>query len=339
MPIFAPMKAGSEKLILVFTELGKRLGTFGQDVRSRAAIAQATADNGWFTHGDITLAVDNVRRTMLSDDALREWTAAYPIIHEPKDIGVIMAGNIPLVGFFDLLCVLVSGHRLHYKASSKDTAMMEYVVSLLKEIDPRLPIHKLAGQTVDAVIATGSDNTNRYFRSLYGSIPAVFRGSRSSVAVLDGSESDEELARLANDIFTYSGLGCRNVSHLLLPPGHDFVKLMGILDQWLGVNAKYINNFRQRSSMLGVDGIRHTKGRFYILREDTGFPSYISEITWQTMPDTLRVKQWLADNDSRIQCVVGNSTRPRRVQFGASQSPGLTDYPDAVDVMRFLSSL
>ena len=215
------MKHDKENTIAVFAELGRRLETFGRDAASRAAIARASAENGWFSHGDITNSVASIRKTMLDQQALQAWAASYPTVTTPKNVGVIMAGNIPLVGFFDLLCVIVSGHSLFLKMSSKDKALMSYMISQLTEIYPQIPIYELGDSTPDAIIATGSDNTNRYFRSRYGHLPAIFRGSRSSAAVLDGNETPEELAGLADDIFTYSGLGCRNVSHLILPPGYD----------------------------------------------------------------------------------------------------------------------
>lgn len=333
------MKTDREKLIGVFAELGRRLDNFGMTGDSRKAITQAIAENGWFTPESIISAVGSIRQEMLAEFALRKWTAAYPVITVPKNIGVVMAGNIPLVGFFDILCVLASGHRLHFKASSKDRALTEYIISRLRSVDAELPVYELGSTMPDAVIATGSDNTNRYFRSLYSNIPAIFRGSRSSAAVLDGSETQAELEGLASDIFSYSGLGCRNVSHLILPPGYDFGRLKDTFDKWKPVNAKYMNNFRQRSAMLAVEGKAHDKGRFYVLREDDSFPSYISEITWHTPAGSDGADKWLLDNDRQIQCVVGRTGHPRGVEFGRSQSPSLTDYPDAVDTMNFLARI
>lgn len=333
------MKLDKENTIAIFAELGRRLETFGRDAASRAAIARASAENGWFSHGDITNSVASIRKTMLDQQPLQAWAASYPTVTTPKNVGVIMAGNIPLVGFFDLLCVIVSGHSLFLKMSSKDKALMSYMISQLTEIYPQIPIYEFGDSTPDAIIATGSDNTNRYFRSRYGHLPAIFRGSRSSAAVLDGNETPEELAGLADDIFTYSGLGCRNVSHLILPPGYDLNVLVRAFDSWSGINGKYMNNFRQRSSMLAVEGRPHTKGVFYILREDEEFPAYISEITWHVSESRAATEQWLRDNDTHLQCVVGQTEHPRGVPFGLAQSPKLTDYPDAVDVMDFLASI
>ena len=339
IPIFVTMKVDRNRLIEVFAELGHRLAEFGRDDASMRIVADAANDNAWFSPADIIMSASNIRHQMLSEAALREWCSAYPIIRSPKNVGLIMAGNIPLVGFFDMLCILISGHKLYYKPSSKDSVLTEYIASQLKSIDDELPVYKFDGERIDAIIATGSDNTNRYFRSRYGTIPSIFRGSRSSAAVLDGSETDMELTALANDIFSYSGLGCRNVSHLIVPEGYDFGRLRKALDKWEYINPKYINNFRQRSAMLDVERKSHVKGRHYILREEPDFPAYISEITWQMAESNDETMQWLAANDNRTQCIVGKVGHPRCVPFGQSQSPGLTDYPDAVDVMEFLSGL
>lgn len=333
------MEKKREYLISVFTALGRRLENFGKDESSADAIELAEKENGWFMQSDILPSVEAIRTRMLDESALVRWLALYPIAREQKSVGVIMAGNIPLVGFFDLLCVVISGHKCYYKPSSKDKVLIEYVVSLLKEIAPELPLEQYANQHIDAVIATGSDNTNRYFKSRYGDIPAIFRGSRASVAVLDGSESGDILAALATDVFSYSGLGCRNVSHLLVPAGYDIGMLTQAFADYGPVNPKYTNNYRQRKAVLSMQGQPFADGGFFILREEAGFPEDISEITYQRYSDRGHAMRWLRENDTAIQCVVGNTDFPRGAGFGQSQSPALTDYPDAVDTIRFLSSL
>lgn len=326
-------------LVDVFAELGRRLGDFGDKEHSRRAIERATAANPWFTPEGIVAAVESIREQMLDGEKLRRWAAAYPAPDTPRSVGLITAGNIPLVGFFDILCVLISGHRLFLRASSKDSVMTQFMTDMLRDIDPALPIAGLADDSpIDAVIATGSDNTNRYFRSRYASIPALLRGSRSSVAVLGGDETTRELEGLASDIFSYSGLGCRNVSHLIVPGGYDFAPLETILRSYEKINPKYMNNYRQRAAMLAIQGCTFSQGPFYILREDADFPAYISEITWHPSEGGL-TESWLREHDPLIQCVVGRVVHPRQVAFGRSQCPALTDYPDAVDVMEFLAGL
>ena len=212
-----------ENAIGLFSRLGCRLRGFGDDARTREVIGRACRENGWFTPADICRAVAAVADGMLRRDALAEWLAPYPVpVAEPRRVLVVMAGNIPLVGFFDMLCVLAAGHRCLVKPSAKDTVLMEYVIGLLRGIDPQVPVEFYDGSTSpDAVIATGSDNANRYFRAQYAGIPALLRGNRQSVAVLGGRETPAQLTALADDIWAYSGLGCRSVSLLFLPEGYD----------------------------------------------------------------------------------------------------------------------
>ncbi len=324
--------------IPALARLGCELARFGKTPDSEAVIARAVARNGWFDRAGIEQAVEAVRSRMLDRAELEQWLAAYPALPaaRSKNVGVIMAGNIPLVGFFDMLCVLAAGHTCYYKPSSKDTALVDYVVSLLREA----PVYKYTGQPLDAVIATGSDNTRRRFRDMYRGIPALLRGSRASAAVLTGGEGDAETEGLARDIFSYCGLGCRNVSHLLLPRGYDLSGIAAALGRHHTPGAKYLSNFRQRAAVLRMQGAEFLEGAFFLLREDEDFPAAISEITYQFYDLTEEVSFWLAAHDGEIQCVVGHGLdHPRAVEFGRSQYPALTDYPDGVDVMEFLSGV
>ena len=338
--IFVTMKTRREYLTDIFVELGLRIADFGRSDNDMRIIDMATAANGWFTRNSITQAVGQIRSRMLSEEALTQWLSAYPVTQRQCNVGLITAGNIPLVGFFDMLCILISDHKLFYKPSSKDIVMTEFILNILRDIDPSLPIYPLGEETdPDAIIATGSDNTNRYFRSRYGNIPSIFRGSRSSVAILDGKETKTQLDSLAYDIFSYSGLGCRNVSHLILPEGYDFSQLEASLSGYDDINPKYMNNYRQRAAMLKTENKQFINGGFYILREQDDFPAYISEITWHISHDNTETQKWLETHDSQIQCIVGMTSHPRGVDFGCSQSPALNDYPDAADVMDFLTHI
>lgn len=325
-------------LISALAELGERLKSFGADDATQNIVSQAIGQNSWFTGSDILAAVEAIRTQMLDAGKLRQWLAPYPEPDVPRTVGVIMAGNIPLVGFFDMLCVVVSGHRCLYKPSSKDSVLIDYFVATLKDIAPEIAIERYEDQTLDAVIATGSDNTNRYFRSKYGDIPSILRGSRASVAVLDGTESREQLAGLAGDIFSYNGLGCRNISHLFIPEGYDFGALIEAAAS-TAVNPKYLNNYKQNIALLRMQGSEYTNGGFFVLRAGTDFPTAISEITYQHYTELSEVEQWLCAHDSQIQCVEGNVSHPRGVGFGQAQSPTLTDYPDAIDVLGFLANI
>ncbi|MCL2561959.1 MAG: acyl-CoA reductase [Rikenellaceae bacterium] len=331
-----------EKLTDIFAALGERLKDFGATHETAAVIERATAANGWFTRADIVRAVEAIRSRMLERAKLEQWLADYPQlpVARPRTVGVIMAGNLPLVGFFDLLCTLTAGHACRYKPAAKDSVLTDYIVAQLREVWPQVPVEKYTDQPLDAVIATGGDNAWRVFRARFGGIPAIFRGNRTSVALLAGDETTGELEALAEDVFSYSGLGCRNVSKLLLPRGYDVARLVEALDRHPMPNDKYRNNFVQRSAVLRMQQIDHISGSFFLLREDKAFPSAISEITFSFYDTREEALAWLTAHDDEIQCVVGRRvTHPRSTEFGGSQSPTLLDYPDGADVMQFLSEI
>lgn len=322
--------------IALFSELGVRLRRFGEDIRSRQAIERACRANGWFSPEEIRRAVMALIQRMLQPELLAAWLAHYPApAVAPQRVLVVMAGNIPLVGFFDLLCVIASGNRCLIKPSAKDTVLMEYLVELLREIDPRVPLAFYDGQEViDAVIATGSDNAARYFRTLYTGIPALLRGHRQSVAVLSGTETEAQMEGLADDIWAYSGLGCRNVSMILAPES------LKVRLRMKAVNYKYINNYKQEKVLLAMTGQPYEDLGGALLVEQREFPVSLSRIAlwrYRTMDE---VRSWLAEHDAELQCVVSESvTHGRRVGFGEAQFPSLTDYPDERDVMAFLVGL
>lgn len=340
---FVAMIDSREKRIETFVRLGVQLASFGQDAVSGWVVAEACRENAWFTPSDVFRAVEAIRSEMLGEENLRRWMNSYPLlpVTRPRNVGLIAAGNIPLVGFFDLLCVLLSGHRCLLKPSSKDRVLMEYVVAQLRQFEPGIPVYPYTGtEPLDAVIATGSDNTNRYFRSRYKGIPALFRGSRASVAVLSGEESDATLDLLAEDIFPYSGLGCRNVSRLLVPGEYDLAALLGRLSEFPVPNPRYRNNYLQRRALLAMQGEPFLDGGFFLMRECDQWPSSVSEITVSRYERVEQIAEWLSSREERIQCVVSAlSVHSRAVPFGRAQRPSLTDYPDGADVPAFLSEI
>ena len=283
-----------------------------------------------------SIAVRAIACDMLQREKLEAWLANYPVlpVAEPRRVLVVMAGNIPRVGFFDLLCVLVSGHGCLVKPSAKDSVLMEHVVGLLREIDPSAPVRLYDGTSpVDAVIATGSDNANRYFRAQYAGIPALLRGNRQSVAVLGGRETPAQLTALADDIWAYSGLGCRSVSLLFLPEGYDLQLRMP------EVNVKYRNSYRQQKALLTMGGQPFRDLGAAVAVEERAFPAALSRINYSFYKSPAEVGAWLAAHDAGLQCVVSECIAcRRRVDFGHAQSPGLTDYPDDRDVIEFLTT-
>ena len=320
----------------LFAALEDRLRCFGDDARTRRVIDDACRENAWFAPHDIRRAAEALAGEMLRREALDAWLARYPVpVARPKNVLVVMAGNIPLVGFFDLLCVVASGHRCLVKPSAKDTVLMRHVVETLRELDPRVPVSFFDGrEEVDAVIATGGETANRYFRTRYAGIPSLLRGSRQSAAVLSGRESAEELAGLSDDIWAYSGLGCRNVSLVFLPEGYE--PKLEIPD----VSRKYINNYTQSKALLEMTGTPFVDLGIATAVEQREFPSVLSRIAFWRYRTLQEVEAWLAAHDGELQCVVSECVRHgRRVGFGRAQRPGLDDCPDDRDVVAFLTTL
>ena len=320
----------------LFVEVGRRLRNFGDDELSCDALERACRANGWFSPAEIRRAVAAIADDMLRPELLAGWISHYPVpVAVPRRVLVVMAGNIPLVGFFDLLCVVASGHRCLVKPSAKDSALMEYVVGLLLQIDPQAAVEFYDGMSpVDAVIATGSDNANRYFRTRYAGIPSLLRANRQSVAVLSGEETPARLAALADDIWAYSGLGCRSVSMIFAPDVYE-LKL-----EIPSVNAKYINNYRQERALLTMQDAPFSDLGAAVAVEQSEFPVGLSRLAIFRYKTLDEVAAWLSAHDEQLQCVVTECLpHSRRVGFGCAQSPALTDYPDDRDVLAFLSAL
>lgn len=343
-----------EQIIHLFVSLGERLAHFGEDTASRLAINNATAANSWFSEREICHAVEALRTQMLDENRLRSWLDRYPAlpVATPRKVLVVMAGNIPLVGFFDLLCVIASGNRCLVKPSSKDRVLIQFVIDQLREIDPQVAVELFDGCTTpDAVIATGSDNAVRHFQSEYGALPMLLRGSRSSVAILTGAESATELAALCNDIYIYSGLGCRNISLIFIPENYDIERLGDIMRASVGHNVSYLNNYRQRRAILTMNRVAHTDLGHSLLIEEYAFPTAISQINIARYSSLATVAEWLSLHDEQIQCVACNDVEflaqhaaactplRRATALGTTQYPSLTDYPDAADVMEWCGNI
>ena len=261
-----------------------------------------------------------------------------------KQIGLILAGNIPLVGFHDVLCVLVSGHRALIKASSNDARLIKYILGLLVAIEPWFEGHytfveRLEG--FDAVIATGSNNSSRYFEYYFGKVPHIIRKNRNSVALLTGLESKEELYLLGHDIFDYFGLGCRNVSKLLVPSGYNFTPFFeGIEPHQPIINHhKYNNNYDYNKSIYLVNGDKHLDNGFLLVKEDERMASSLAVLYFEYYDSPADAQTRLAALANDIQCVVckpGTDVGMATVGFGKSQQPALWDYADGVDTLAFL---
>lgn len=317
-----------QRTIEIFTTLGERLATFGKDEASARIIEDAVAENGWFTPRDILQAVDAIRSEMLDREPLTAWLSAYNRASSPKRVAVIMAGNIPLVGLFDLLCVIAAGHTCCVKPSSKDRVLMRYIIGLLREIEPAIRIEEyVATDHYDMAIATGGDDANTYFRNHFATTRTLLRGSRHSIAILDGTESREELQGLYADITSYSGLGCRSVSMLFVPRGYT-PKFEGAPAH----NPKLQRNVQAMRATLTIEGVEHHDCGAFLMCKGEQFSNSLAVVTLQEYDDIEDVRAWIKDNADGIQCVVSHHD----IAFGRAQYPALTDYADGVDTMRFL---
>ena len=249
-----------------------------------------------------------------------------------------MAGNIPAVGFADLLCVLAAGHRAVVKYSSRDTALMEYVVSLLSE-EFNIKVYDPTTDTPDALLAMGSDSTAAMLQQQFGAIPRLIRASRTSVAVLTGGESDAQLAALCEDICRYDGRGCRSVSRLLVPSSYDFTRLKKALTQ-MEVSTKWRAVYTHNRALALMSGAEVVDAGVALLQRSDEAPMNIATLHFTEYSNPTQAAQWIAERDSEIQCIVAGSFKhPRCVPFGMAQHPSLTDYPDGIDTMAWLSTL
>ncbi len=317
------------------------LGKLLDQIDWSTPIKHAQAENPWFTADSIQLAIQGIQH-LLDENSLNRWLQPYRLHPKtPKIVGIVAAGNIPMVGLHDLLCILLSGHIASIKLSSQDKVLLPYLLKHLVEIEPRFEqdfkfVERLSH--LDAVIATGTDNTSRYFEHYFGKYPNIIRKNRVSVAVLNGNESASQLEALGKDIFYYYGLGCRNVAKLILP--HDFsierlYKAFEVFSNW-GSHHKYKNNYDYHKSILLINGDDHLDNGFLLLRETEELASPTSILYFHRYHDPEEVQVYLANHQNKIQCIVGEN---QQTPLGQSQFPEPWDYADRVDTLDFLDHL
>ena len=333
----------SKQRIMAFLQLGHILQN--PDEQLSSLIDSAKQYNTWFTPQSTAMAINAISE-MLNETDLDKWIDANT--DEPvkmNAIGLILAGNIPLVGFHDILCVLASGNKALIKLSSQDKQLIPYILSKLSEIEPRFTeqfefIERL--KDFDAVIATGSNNTSRYFEYYFSKVPHIIRKNRNSIAVLNGKESREELKSLGHDIFDYFGLGCRNVSKIYVPKGYNFNDFFESIEEFKSVadHHKYNNNYDYNKSIFLVNMDKHLDNGFLLLKEDKRMASPLAVVYYQEYESIQEAERELLDNKEGIQCIISRSDLNMNVlPFGQSQRPGLWDYADGVDTMGFLRRL
>jgi len=320
---------------------------YESETRLKEYIPKAIHHNGWFDEANVNQAIDGLVQ-MLADASVTDWISKYDIPdNEPKRIGVLLAGNLPLVGFHDFLCVLLSGNTFVGKLSSKDDQLLPMVADILLEIEPGLAqrIEFTDGilNGIDAIIATGSDNTSRHIEYYFGKYPNIIRKNRNAIAVLDGSETEEELIGLGHDIFDYFGLGCRSVSKIYIPEAYDLDLVFKGLFPYQDVltNKKYGNNYDYYKAIYLMGQTELIENGFILLKEDQAIASPVAVLHYEYYKDSDELAKVLLASESKIQCVVAknNISGLRVVPFGQAQSPAIDDYSDGVDTMAFLVSL
>lgn len=302
----------------------------------------ASQKNSWFTPAFIDLATRNIAERFLTKDALSQWVLKHKIPGDnlnPKIIGVVMAGNIPLAGFHDFLCVFITGNKILIKPSSKDETLLKHLAGKLIEWEPVLKDEIVFSDMLkgcDAYIATGSNNTSRYFDFYFGKYPNIIRRNRTSVAILDGHETNKDLEQLADDVYLYFGLGCRNVTQLYVPSDYDFIPLLNAFNKYnfLADNHKYKNNYDYNLALLILNKQVYMSNESLILVEDKSLFSPISRLNYEFYMNKADAEKQLAGNND-LQCIVGKGYVP----FGQAQYPELDDFADGVNTLAFLFSL
>lgn len=344
----------------IFIALGKFLGQFSEhesvkrpDVLHNDLFFDAFLDlielsqshNGWYTPGQVYFAIDSWAQALTAEN-LDRWLAKYDLDNvNSKTVGLILAGNIPLVGFHDFLSVLISGHKALVKTSSNDQYLLPFLAKYLIAVEPQMKNHitfvegKL--ENFDAVIATGSNNTARYFEYYFKDKPAIIRKSRNSVAVLDGNESPEQLVALGEDIFRYFGLGCRNVSKLFVPKGYNFDLFFNAMYEYRDVikYERYANNYDYNKAVFLMSNFKLLDNEFLTIKEDSSYASPISSVFYEFYDDLEAIKTRLENDADAIQCIVSNDLIDNSIPFGKTQKPELWDYADNVDTIRFLQQI
>ena len=309
-------------------------------------INRAQEFNGWFSKENVLKAFESWSLA-LTEENIKKWVKNYnfPEVYSPKTIAIIMAGNIPLVGFHDFLCVLITGHNALIKQSSNDKHFLPLIAKFLEYSNPnfkgKITFTEQALSNFDAVIATGSNNTARYFDHYFGKYPSIIRQNRNSVAILTGNETNQELELLGEDIFQYFGLGCRSVSKIFVPKNYNFDLLFNALYKFNTIinYKKYENNYDYNKAVYIMSLFNVLENGFVMLKEDPSYASPIASIFYEYYDSIDELHKKLTLDKDKIQCIVSNENVVDFVKFGQTQHPKLWDYADNVDSIEFLLKL
>jgi hypothetical protein len=346
-----------------FIELGKFLKQFSETENSinsavlyndlffdefQNLIHLSQSHNGWYTPENVYFSIQSWA-TALTEENLEKWLSAYNFpfdcVQGDKSVGLILAGNIPLVGFHDFLSVLISGHNVLIKTSSNDQFLLPFLAKYLITIEPEFAnkITFVEGklENFDAVIATGSNNTARYFEYYFKDKPSIIRKNRNSVAVLNGEETKEQLIALGEDIFRYFGLGCRNVSKLFVPKNYSFTAFFEAVFEYKDIihYEKYANNYDYNKAVFLMSNFKLLDNGFLIIKEDKSYASPISSVFYEYYDSIEDLQTRLESENEQIQCIVSNNLVENSIDFGNTQKPNLWDYADNVDTLSFLLTI
>lgn len=335
----------SKQRIEAFSTLGKFLKNEDETIQN--LIAKAKVLNPWFTKENTNSALQALAKN-LDKNSLESWLSSYPTKfngYRNKAVGLILAGNIPLVGFHDILCCLITGFSVQIKLSSDDKVLIPHILEKLQEIEPSFKqqisfVERL--KDFDSIIATGSNNTSRYFEYYFKDVPHIIRKNRNGVAILSGDENPEDIKALGHDIFDYFGLGCRNVSKIYFPKGYDYTQFFEGIKGFhhIANHFKYNNNYDYNKSIYLVNGDKHLDNGFLLLKRDERLASPLAVVYFEEYETLSGLTSILDERKQEIQCIVSSAALELStsvIPFGESQSPKLSDYADGIDVIEFLS--
>lgn len=334
-----------EKRVNAFVQLGIKLQKLEEDQLDEFQFRTRSV-NKWFDETSVNHALNGIIY-LLEKERLENFVKQYQFTELSKKVGIVMAGNIPAVGFHDYLCVLLAGYELHAKLSSQDNYLLKAIHQLLVEIEPAFGekvnfTEKIVMTEIDGMIATGSDNSARYFEQYFSKVPNIIRKNRTSCAIMTGEESEEEMYNLGRDIFEYYGLGCRNVSKLFVPKGYDFIPFLDQMMKYekVAFHPTYENNYSYNKSVYLVNKEKHLDTGFLLLRASEELVSPIAVLYYEEYEKIEDVKNTLNTLSEKIQCIVCKDDIVEGSQvFGQAQYPKIDDFADDVDTIQFLLSL
>lgn len=332
------------KLINALKKLGQFITNPNNDLAT--IINAAQHHNAWFTPEEVKKSLFSIGE-MLNEKDLMYWFENITVTNSPKKVGLILAGNIPLVGFHDVICVLATGNIAMIKMSSSDDKLLPAILNQLISIEPSIANHIEYVERLkdfDAIIATGSTNSSRYFEYYFGKVPHIIRKNRNSIAVLSGKETSTEIEQLGHDIFDYFGLGCRNVSKIYIPKEYDMKNFFEPLEKYQPIinHFKYNNNYDYNKSIYLINSVKHFDNGFLLVKEDASFTSPLAVLYYEEYDSIKNIETLIEHEDENIQCVVSTldlKLKKNKIGFGQSQHPKLWDYADDVDTIEFLKRI